>query len=180
MKFAWPELTPLERSLVDRGHSRPYLLDWDRDGHTDLILTDPQSWTLRVGKGPLDRTAVVMVPAVPLPAVPAAFAYHLDFADWDGDGRLDVLVAACRLKTPAGPWLWDVYWLRNTSARGDPTFAAPAHLVAVPEPWEVNGLAVVPHDRPGHQGLVVSVTRDWKRQPDIGWTVTSQLWQYRR
>jgi hypothetical protein len=163
-----------------RGHAQPHLLDWNRDGRTDLVLSDPLSWKLQVGLGPLTGKSEVEVEPYPLPIIPDAHPQHFEFADWDGDGSLDLLLAVCHRKSKEGPWLYEVHWFRNSSTRGEPRFEAPIRLLTIPEPWEVNGLATVHRVRDGRPDLAVSVTRNWQRRPDHGWSVESQLWLYRR
>ena len=177
IQFDWPELTPSQRNLVMRGHSCPHLIDWNRDGRADLVLSDPRYWNLRIGLRPLAGKTEVPVAPFALPEIPERTPYHFEFADLDGDGNFDLLVVASHLQTRVGPWVYDLYWCRNTTARGEPRFEAPQHLLSLPAPWEVNGSAVV--NRGTGPDLAVSVTRNWKRQPGHGWTVESLLWLVR-
>lgn len=179
----------LALTALFRSHHRPHLLDWGGDGRSDLVISHPLSWKLDVGAGPLGGKHEVEVRPFELPTIPGVDVkkypgvnpQHFEFTDWDGDGSFDLLMAACRLKTPdKGPWLYDVYWFRNTARRGVPRFDPPVKLLSIPEPWEVNGMAVVPRGRAGHQDLVVSLTKNWDRKPDRGWTCDAQLWLYRR
>jgi hypothetical protein len=176
-----PDELPQAVKVFARGHSRPHLIDWDRDGRTDLVSGTVRGWTLHVGAGPLAGKDEVPVRPFPVPEVAGAHPLHVAFADWDGDGSFDLLTLACRLKDPQkGPWLYDIYWSRNAAARGVPRFGPPARVLSVPEPWEVNGFAVLDRGRAGRQDLVVSLTRGWDRKPDGGWTCHAQLWLYRR
>jgi hypothetical protein len=184
VRFVRTDIDPATRPVIKvfaKGHSRPHLLDFDRDGRTDLVHGGPPSWKLLVGAGPLAGKSEVELKSFPLPEIPGSHPQHFEFADWDGDGLFDLLMTVAHLKTPdKGPWLYDVYWLRNTSARGEPRFDPPARLFSIPEPWELNGIAVVPRDGGGRQDIVVSLARYWQRKPAGGWTYDSQLWLYRR
>src|SRR5262249_34344785 len=105
-----------------------------------------------------------------------------EFADWDGDGALDVLMAGAYLKDPKlGPWLYDIYWLRNTSRRGEPTFEPPVRLLTAPAQspeGQYTGYAVVDRGPAGPQALVVSVDkRGWR---DGKLTQAGRLWLFRR
>jgi hypothetical protein len=185
--FARLDLTPAEvqlRGLIGRGHCRPHLLDWDRDGRTDLVLEDgPMSWKLHVGVGPLRGKSEVAVKPFPMPELPDRKPYDFEFADWDGDGRLDVLVAGAYLAGKSGPWLYDIYWYRNTSRPGEPTFDPPVRLLAAPAQsagWQYEGYAVADRGRSDRPDLVVSVSRNWRRGPDGGWAGDSRLVLFRR
>lgn len=181
--FARLDMTPEEREFTMRGHSRPHLFDWDRDGHNDLVLADSLSWKLQIGAGPLTGKSDVMVKPFPLPQLPDRSPYDFQFADWDGDGVFDVLFASAYLNPERKWWLYDIYWCRNTTRNGQPKFEAPVRLLTAPAQsgeWKYEAYAVVDRGQTGRQDLVVSVTQDWKRMPKGGWINHSQLVLYRR
>jgi VCBS repeat protein len=165
---------------LSRGRSRPHLLDWNGDGDTDLIVGYPGEWKLQVSAGPLAGKSKVAVRPAALPAPPGVNPVHFSFADWDGDGRFDLLAAAQYQESKDGPWSYGIYWFRNTAAKGEPAFAPGSRILALPAPWELNACSVVDWGQDGRLDLVVSMARDWKRKPDGGWSVESQLWLYRR
>jgi hypothetical protein len=171
--------------LRTRGHNRPHLLDWNRDGQTDLVIDDhpyPRIWSLQVGAGPLGGKSEVEVKSFPLPELPGRRPYDFEFADWDGDGLFDVLMAGAYLEDKKkGPWLYDLYWFRNTSRRGEPRFEKPVRLLTAPAQspeWQYTGYAVVDRGQAGRQDLVVSVHKSWNKDGD--WTQTGRLWLFRR
>ena len=158
-----------------RGRCRPHLFDWDRDGKTDLVIANLGRQTVLVSPGPLAGKAEVAVKAFELPALPdEAHPVETTFADWDGDGVFDLLVAAQYREVKDGPWRYAVNWFRNTAPKGEPKFGEGTRLVTIPEPWGLHALAVADRD------LVVSVSRDWERKKGGGWTADSKLWRYRR
>lgn len=161
VRFELPDIDPAYR-LLKRGLSRPHLVDWNRDGHTDLVVGYPGSWKLYVSAGPLTGKAKVAVKPFALPVIPDASPLHFGFTDWDGDGRLDLLLAVQRQEQKNGPWVQGIYWFRNTSASGEPTFASGSRLLTIPAPWELMAFAAVDGGRKGHPDLVVSVS---KRRP---------------
>ena len=181
-----------------RAVTNPHLLDWNRDGHTDLVIGYTQGgwhdaeWTLYVGTGPLAGKTEVLVKPVKLPKVPDAIAEYFGFADWDGDGRFDLLAAVRYqkgrdrvggdpLKRTYEPVTYAIYWFRNTTAKGEPKFAPPSRLLTIPAPWELDAFSVVDRGQDGRLDLVVSVSKnlymDWM---DGTFHVESQLWRYRR
>ena len=153
-------------------------MDWDRDGHTDLVIGYPGSWTFWVGLGPLAGKKDLAFKPTDLPKMGAS-PVHFSFADWDGDGRMDLLVG---VQGAGGPTRYSVYWLRNTSDKGPPKFAKPEHLLDIPEPWQLHALTTVDWGGDGHQSLVVSVSKNWKLgEGGKGWwPEASELWLYRR
>jgi hypothetical protein len=162
------------------GTSWPYLVDWNRDGHTDLVIGYPGSWTLQVGLGPLaGKKDLALKPTNLPPAAGRASPLHFAFADWDGDGRLDLLVGVDR---GVQPGRYSIYWLRNTSDAGPLRFAEPSHLLDIPEPWDLRALTTVDWGHEGHPSLVVSVSKGstLSERAQGWWPVASELWLYRR
>jgi hypothetical protein len=162
-------------NALSRGLSRPHLLDWDRDGHTDLVVGNLRDWTLYISPGPLADKTEVKVKPFALPQIPNGSLVHFCFADWDGDGNFDLL-AAVRRAEEDGKSSDGIYWYRNTSSKGEPKFAAAKRLLTIPAPWNLEALAVVDWDQDGRLDLVVSVSRDQKAEGGAA----SQLWLYRR
>jgi hypothetical protein len=181
-----------------RAVTNPHLLDWNRDGHTDLVIGYTQGgwhdtqWTLYVGTGPLAGKAEVVVKPFALPKVPDANAVYFSFADWDGDGRVDLLAAvryqkgsdAVRQhaqKRTDEPVSYALYWFRNTADKGEPKFAAATRLLTIPAPWQLDGFSFVDRGKGGRLDLVVSVSKNVRpNRADGYFSVDSQLWLYRR
>jgi len=180
-----------------RAVTNPHLLDWDGDGHTDLVVGHSEAWagaewTLYVCAGPLaGKTELTAKPFI-LPAVPDGRPVYFGFADWDGDGRFDLLAAVrCqkgidavrdhRSTRTGGPVTYAIYWFRNTTAKGEPKFAPPTQLLTIPAPWELDAFSVVDRGQGGRLDLVVSVSKNIRHNPKHGYfDVDSQLWLYRR
>jgi hypothetical protein len=162
-------------------------VDWDRDGHTDLVVGYGGSyggkWALLVGLGPFADKKHLKLSPVGLPAIQDKLPVHFAFADWDGDGRMGLLVGVegPRRLTPMGQGYrgrCSVYWFRSTSDTGPPRFAEALHLLDIPDPWELDALTTVDWGGDVRPSLVVSVCRSWNR--DTADPVASELWLYRR
>jgi hypothetical protein len=162
------------------GVTRPHLVDWDGDGHTDLVVGYRGSWTLQVGLGPLADKKVFALKPTDLPPIRGAKPIHFSFADWDGDGRVDLLVGVD--KWVEGAERYSIYWFRNMSDSGPPKFAEASHLLDIPESWHLHALTTVDWGGDGWPSLVVSVSKGSKLgEGGRGWwPVASELWLYRR
>jgi len=130
--------------------------------------------------------------AFALPKVPDAEPVYFGFADWDGDGRFDLL-AAVRYQKGSDAVRGDphkradesvsyrIYWFRNTTAKGEPKFAAASPLLTIPAAWELDGFTVVEGGKGKPLDIVVSVSKNLRPNPKDGYfSVDSQLWLYRR
>lgn len=193
VRLKWPGGSPF--GLLGRAVTNPHLLDWDRDGHTDLVVAYTDcGWheTLYVGAGPLGGKSEVAVKPFALPKVPDAEPVYFGFADWDGDGSFDLLAAvryqkgsdAVRLdpqKRTDGTVSYGIYWFRNIAAKGEPKFAAASRLLTIPGPWELDGFTIAEGGTGGQLDIVVSVSKNLRPNPEDGYfSVDSQLWLYRR
>jgi hypothetical protein len=117
---------PDQELAVESFGSWPAMVDWDGDGDLDLLFgTYEGGLNLRINEGtrqkPAFATSNTVVTAGGKPIeIPEGHCTPV-IADWDCDGRWDILSGAA---TGA------VYWFRNTGKPGGPEFAAAVELVA--------------------------------------------------
>jgi len=116
---------PDQEIAVESFGSWPAMVDWDSDGDLDLLFGGfDGTLNLRVNEGTrrvaafATRTTVVSAGGKPL-EIPEGHCTPV-VADWDGDGRWDILSGAA---TGA------VYWFRNVGKPGRPELAAAVELL---------------------------------------------------
>jgi len=109
-----PLIIPLNgQPMTENICTRPFAVDWDGDGHLDLVVGNFSGtfyWFKGEGKGRFRPTPeVIKSGGVPLKIM----GHHSDpfIIDWDGDGALDLLSGS----TDGG-----VQWARNRAAKGKP------------------------------------------------------------
>ncbi len=116
---------PDQEIAVESFGSWPAMVDWDGDGDLDLLFGGYDgSLNLRVNEGtrrvPAFSTRNIVVTAGGKPIqIPEGHCTPV-IADWDGDGRWDILSGAA---TGA------VYWFRNVGKPGHPELAGTVELL---------------------------------------------------
>jgi hypothetical protein len=110
---------------IDKICTRPFAVDWDGDGHLDLVVgnfTGTFYWFKGEGKGAYrPKAELIMNGTEPL----RIQGNHSDpfVIDWDGDGALDLL---------SGSSNGGVQWARNRAGRGKPPELGPFEWLIKP------------------------------------------------
>jgi hypothetical protein len=140
-------------ALVSLPRSRAGLADWNADGTPDLVLPDARGvLTIYLGERQTGRGAVrlarTIVPRAPTEetivmnpdlGTAAAGRVQHDVADWDGDGRLDVIASR---RSDASPRRFWVMWYRNAGTNAVPVLEGRELIPSVSSGHEA-GLHVV-------------------------------------
>jgi hypothetical protein len=105
-------------------------VDWDDDGDLDLVLGSLEgNLFVRINEGspkkPTFATESIMLMKDDAPLKVTGGDVIPKIADWDGDGRFDILT---------GSGEGGAYWLRNVGKKGAPSFASPEVIVRPDEP----------------------------------------------
>jgi hypothetical protein len=141
-------------NVVDKICTRPFAVDWDGDGHLDLVVGNFSGtfyWFRGEGKGKFQpKPEQILSGGKPLRISGA----HSDpfIVDWDGDGDLDLV---------SGSSDGAVYWSENKAGKGKrPDLNAFQTLIAVPSEWGTPGGSPKPL-REGDLTRPTYATRVW-------------------
>jgi hypothetical protein len=121
-----PLIIPLNgQPMTENICTRPFAVDWDGDGHLDLVVGNFAGtfyWFKGEGKGRFrPKPEIIKTGGVPL----RIEGHHSDpfVIDWDGDGALDLL---------SGSSNGGVQWARNRAGKGKPPDLGPFEWLIKP------------------------------------------------
>lgn len=170
-KPSWNWWDPDPSQLVSQWRTRPVAVDWNRDGLVDLVMLDHQGYLalferVQRGQSAVLRPGQRLFEAMPESAfdnrhnprndVPGLLRLNarraggsgrrkIDLVDWDGDGRLDLLVNST-----------SVDWLRNSGERdGRILFEQRGPVTEVRLAGHTTSPTTVDWDRDGNRELLV-------------------------
>ena len=167
----WTWWTPGRTELVSQWRTRPVPVDWDQDGLMDLVMLDHDGFLALFRRVRRDD-GLILLPGVrtfasgpvssfdskhrPLNDVPGLLQLNagragrsgrrkIDLTDWDGDGRVDLLVNST-----------SVHWMRNLGISNETTvFANQGSLSPVKLAGHTTSPTTVDWDADGKRELLV-------------------------
>jgi hypothetical protein len=156
---------PNQKNRVESFGSWVTMVDWDDDGDLDILVgAFDGTMFLRRNEGTRKKPAYatenewVMVGNKRL-RVPGGAHANPVIADWDGDGRWDIIT---------GSGDGGVYWYRNVGKRGRPAFAPPVALIPKHEGSGYDELLDAGQEpRPGIRSQIAVVDYDGDGKLDI-------------
>jgi FG-GAP-like repeat len=145
------------------------LADWDANGRLDIIAaltgTRPGLYHSRGAWSSYEPVGATC----PVEGSPDSIGTQPCFADWDRDGRLDLVYEADRYRADGTAGFSEVVWHRNIGAAGVHRLSEPRRLTTLPAAEKAIGLSVGDWDNDCWPDLIVGYVR---------WTVEGGPYRY--
>jgi hypothetical protein len=140
------------------------LADWDGDGRLDVIVSQTRVQpAVYMSDGAWSAAAREVVAGIPVLGRPEHLFTQPCVVDWDGDGRLDLVVPVFRVLEDRKTAVYDLAWHRNVSPARPPRLAASERLTTLAGDKVLSGLSVADWDGDGWPDLIVGyngISRD--------------------
>jgi hypothetical protein len=150
--------------------------DWNGDGTPDLLFAQGRNAGVFVAFGPFgDAKEIALSHEIRLN--PRGTAFALAVADWDGDGKPDLLVVQTLEDKTRG-----IFWYRNLGGSEEPRLAEGKLLVANPSETDViKSFCVCDWNEDGRLDLIVTREARYQTPPGSGpWHWQGKVWVYMR
>jgi FG-GAP-like repeat len=139
---------------------RTTLADWDGDGWLDVLANNSRIHpAIHISEGAWSAAASEVSTPIPVVGSPQSLITQPCVVDWDGDGRLDLVVAEYRILSDGKHAVYDLAWHRNRSGSASPLLAGPERLTTLPQDKAVDGLSAGDWDGDGWLDLIVGYHR---------------------
>ena len=150
--------------------------DWNGDGAPDLLIGGALGNGILVALGPFKENEPIAL-SQELDFTPKGFVMDFAVADWDRDGKPDLLV---RQEFLNGGGKYGIYWYKNLGGAGLPKLAEGKLLVEMSSDMQVQGFCVCDWNGDGWPDLIV--TRDFLNPatPDGKQDWRGTVWLYLR
>jgi hypothetical protein len=148
------EVTPDSKVLNIQEPSFVTAADWNRDGVPDLLMRAGIGGGVLFALGPLKENEPIAL-SHEIDFTPKGFVQDFAVADWDRDGKRDLLV---RQVFPDREGKHGIYWYKNLGEGGLPKLAEGKLLVETSDDMHVQGFCAGDWNADGWPDLIV--TRD--------------------
>ena len=148
------EVTPADKVSQLMGGSFVTAADWNGDGVPDLLMRAGLGNGILVAPGPFKENGPIAL-SHEIDFAPKGFVMDFAVADWDRDGKPDLLV---RQEFLNGGGKYGIYWYKNLGGDGLPKLAEGKLLVEISSDMYVKGFCVADWNGDGWPDLIV--TRD--------------------
>jgi hypothetical protein len=148
------EVTPASKVCTDSQACFVTATDWNGDGVPDLLIRAGSGNGILVALGPFTENEPIALSG-DIDFTPKGFVMDFAVADWDRDGKLDLLVRQVFLD---GDGKYGIYWYKNLGGAGLPKLAGGKLLAEIPSDMHVQGFCVCDWNGDGWPDLIV--TRD--------------------
>ena len=168
------EVTPANKVRTLMGGSFVTAADWNGDGVPDLLIRGGNG--ILVALGPFKENEPIAL-SHEIDFTPKGFVMDFAVADWDRDGKPDLLV---RQEFLHGGGKYGIYWYRNLGGAGLPRLAEGKLLVEISSDMNVAGFCVCDWNGDGWPDLVVTRNVYSPATPDGKQDCRGTVWLYLR
>ena len=170
------EVTPENKVTTLMGGSFVTAADWNGDGVPDLLVRQGMGNGILVALGPFkDNKPIALTHEIDF--APKGFVFDFAIADWDRDGKPDLLV---RQEFLDGGGKYGIYWYKNLGGAGMPKLAEGKLLVEISSDMHVQGFCVGDWNGDGWPDLIVTRDVVTPATPDGKYDWRGTVWVYLR
>jgi hypothetical protein len=170
------KVTPETKVCQLMGGSFVTAADWNGDGVPDLLIRQGLGNGILVALGPFKENEPIAL-THEIDFTPKGYVADFAVADWDRDGKPDLLVLQVFLD---GNGKNGIYWYKNLGGAGLPKLAEGKLLVEISSDMQVQGFCVCDWNGDGWPDLIVTRDVYFPATPDGKQHWRGTVWLYLR